>query len=244
MSPMRDTASILPLRFEGVSFSVDGKDLVRDLDLTIERGDTTVLLGPNGAGKSVLLRLAHGLLAPSRGRIDWAAGEGVSIGRRRHAMVFQKPVMLRRSAHANLTHALAAAGLGWRARRDKADETLEHFRLAHLSGRPARRMSGGEQQRLAIARAWALDPELLFLDEPTSALDPAATRTIEEMLMGLKAEGRTLMMASHDLGQARRLATRIVFLNRGRIVESGPAELFFARPRTKEAASFLDGELI
>jgi tungstate transport system ATP-binding protein len=244
MIPMRATASILPLCFEKVGFSVGEQDLVRDLDLTVERGHTTVLLGPNGAGKSVLLRLAHGLLAPTRGRIDWAAGEGEATGRRRHAMVFQKPVMLRRSAHANLTHALAAAGLGWRARRIKAAETLERFRLSHLSARPARLMSGGEQQRLAIARAWALDPELLFLDEPTSALDPAATRTIEEMLMGLKAEGRTLMMASHDLGQARRLATRIVLLNRGRIVESGPAAAFFARPRTEEAARFLAGELI
>ena len=244
MSPMCATASILPLRFEGVGFTVDGRDLVRDLDLTVERGDTTVLLGPNGAGKSVLLRLAHGLLAPSRGRIAWAAGEGEASGRRRHAMVFQKPVMLRRSAQGNLTHALAAAGVGWSARRAKAAETLERFRLGHLSTRPARLMSGGEQQRLAIARAWALDPELLFLDEPTSALDPAATRTIEEMLEGLKSEGRTLVMASHDLGQARRLATRIVLLNRGRIVESGPAAAFFARPRTEEAARFLDGELI
>lgn len=244
MIPMRETASILPLRFEGVGFSVGGQDLVRDLDLTVERGHTTVLLGPNGAGKSILLRLAHGLLAPSRGRIDWAAGEGETTGRRRHAMVFQKPVMLRRSAHDNLTHALAAAGVGWRARRAKTAETLERFRLAHLAGRPARLLSGGEQQRLAIARAWALDPELLFLDEPTSQLDPAATRTIEEMLTGLTAEGRTLMMASHDLGQARRLATRIIFMNRGRIVETGPAAVFFARPRTEEALRFLDGELI
>jgi tungstate transport system ATP-binding protein len=244
MMRMRAETSILPLRLEAVAFTASGRDLVADLDLVVERGETTVLLGPNGAGKSVLLRLAHGLMTPSRGRVIWANGEGTTIGRRRHAMVFQKPVMLRRSARANLTHALAAAGVGWRKRHAAATETLEHFRLAHLAHRPARLMSGGEQQRLAIARAWALDPELLFLDEPTSQLDPAATRVIEEMLAQLAAEGRTLVMASHDLGQARRLASRIVFMNGGRIVESGPADTFFSDPRTEDARKFLAGELL
>ena len=246
MSRMRATPSILPLTLQGVGFAVGGADLVTDLDLTVEPGDTTVLLGPNGAGKSLLLRLAHGLLVPSRGRIGWADGTGGEGrgGRRRHAMVFQKPVMLRRSAHANLTHALAAAGYGRHDRRRRAAETLEHFRLGHLADRPARAMSGGEQQRLAIARAWALDPDLLFLDEPTSQLDPAATRAVEEMLVGLKAEGRTLVLASHDLGQARRLATRVVFMNRGRIVENRPAAEFFERPGSAEAIRFLAGELL
>ena len=244
MNRMRAASSILPLRLEAVGFAVGGRDLVADLDLTIERGETTVLLGPNGAGKSVLLRLAHGLLVPTRGRVVRGDGEGATGDRRRHAMVFQKPVMLRRSAFANLTHALAAAGVGWRARRARAGAALDHFRLDHLATRPARALSGGEQQRLAIARAWALDPELLFLDEPTSQLDPAVTRAIEEMLTGLKAEGRTLVMASHDLGQARRLASRIVFMNRGRIVETGNAAEFFRGPRTDEAVRFLAGELL
>ncbi len=241
---MRDLPSILPLRFEGVGLALGGRELVTDLDLVVERGETTVLLGPNGAGKSLLLRLAHGLVTPSRGRITWAAGQETVADRRRHAMVFQKPVMLRRSVHANLTHALAAAGFGWRRRRARAAETLDHFRLTHLAGRPARALSGGEQQRLAIARAWALDPELLFLDEPTSQLDPAATRAIEELLFGLKAEGRTLVMASHDLGQARRLAGRIVFMSGGRIIEHAGAKNFFESPRTIEAAKFLAGELL
>lgn len=241
---MRDTTSILPLTLAGVGYAPEGRDLVAGIDLVVARGETTFLLGPNGAGKSVLLRLAHGLLTPTAGRVAWADGEGSSAGRKRHAMVFQKPVMLRRSVFANLVHPLAGAGLGWRERRETARRALARFGLEPLAGRPARLLSGGEQQRLAIARAWALDPQVLFLDEPTSQLDPTATRAIEEMLAGLEAEGRTLVMASHDLGQARRLARRVVFLHRGRIVETGPAGDFFDQPRTREARAFLAGELM
>jgi len=244
MTAMRAATSILPLRLDGVGYAVDGQDLVADLDLTVTAGETTVLLGPNGAGKSLLLRLAHGLITPTRGAVRWASGEGAASGRRRHAMVFQKPVMLRRSAEANLAHVLVAAGWDRAARHARVAGTLDHFRLADLAHRPARRLSGGEQQRLAIARAWALDPELLFLDEPTSQLDPAATRAVEEMLVGLAGEGRTLVMASHDLGQARRLADRIVFMNRGRIVEIAAARDFFARPASEAAEKFLAGELL
>ncbi|CAN7524664.1 ATP-binding cassette domain-containing protein [Bosea sp. LjRoot90] len=239
---MLSVTSILPLTVEAAAFSGDGKLLVEPNSFIIPAGGITVLLGPNGAGKSLTLRLCHGLLTPSRGAVRWAAGaEGRA---KRHAMVFQKPIMLRRSVEANITHALAAAGASGAERKARAAQALQRFGLAERASQPARLLSGGEQQRLAIARAWALRPELLFLDEPTSQLDPAATRQIEELLSGLVAEGITVMMSTHDLGQARRLADRVLFLHRGRLVEDAPGKDFFASPQSAEARAFLAGELL
>lgn len=239
---MRDVTSILPLHVDGVCFAAAGRNLVDAASFSVPPGGLTVLLGPNGAGKSLMLRLCHGLLRPSAGAVRWASGAG---GRaKRHAMVFQKPIMLRRSVEANIAHALAAAGHSGPERRSRGREALARFGLSDRATQAARLLSGGEQQRLAIARAWALRPELLFLDEPTSKLDPAATRQIEELLAGLVAEGITVMMSTHDLGQARRLADRVLFLHRGRLIEDAPAESFFAGPRAAEARAFLAGELI
>ena len=159
-------------------------------------------------------------------------------------MVFQKPVMLRRSARANILHALAAIGMERTVRESRAEIALERFGMGAFAARPARLMSGGEQQRLAIARAWAMAPEVLFLDEPTSQLDPGATRQIEEMLATLKAEGVTLVMASHDMGQVRRLADRVLFLNRGRLIEDSPTRTFFDAPASGDARAFVSGDLV
>ncbi|KRE15887.1 ABC transporter ATP-binding protein [Bosea sp. Root381] len=239
---MRDITSILPLAAGDVSYHGDGRTLVDGLSFTIPAGGLTVLLGPNGAGKSLTLRLCHGLLTPSRGRISWAA---MTEGRaRRHAMVFQKPIMLRRSVEANIAHALAAAGLPASERRERSRGALSRFGLSEKAAQAARLLSGGEQQRLAIARAWALRPELLFLDEPTSQLDPAATRQIEELLAGLVAEGITVVMSTHDLGQAKRLASRVLFLHHGRLVEDAAAADFFPVPASPEARAFIAGELL
>lgn len=237
---MRAEASILPLRLRGVGFSRGGKALLSGVDLTVRAGASTIILGPNGAGKSLLLRLAHGLLEPSEGAVEWAHVPA----RKRHAMVFQKPVLLRRSTLANVRHALALAGVP-RARRDaEAREALERVGLGGHADRPARVLSGGEQQRLALARAAATRPEVLFLDEPCAALDPAATRAVEDTVRALHADGTAIIMTTHDLGQARRLARDVVFLHRGRVVEAGPADAFFAAPRSAEAAAFLNGDLL
>jgi tungstate transport system ATP-binding protein len=235
---MRDSVSILPLAVEGLSFMADGKRLLDDVSFTLPRGGVTAIIGPNGAGKSLTLRLCHGLLAPGAGTISWQAGTGL----RRHAMVLQRPVMLRRSARANIAHALHALAIPDAARR--ADAALTRFGLAALADRPARLLSGGEQQRLAIARAWAQAPELLFLDEPSSHLDPGATRQIEEMIAAMAAEGMTILMTTHDLGQARRLAQRVLFFNRGRLVEDAPAGSFFTGPASPEAQAFIAGDLL
>jgi tungstate transport system ATP-binding protein len=219
---------MLPLRLQEVDFL----HIIKPLSLAIEAGPSTIILGANGAGKSVLMRLMHGLLAPSRGRIVWQAPG-------RQAMVFQRPVMLRRSALANVEYALRAAGQA----ADGAMDALREVGLAHLAHKPARVLSGGEQQRLALARAWALHPEVLFLDEPTASLDPSAAREIESVIRAFDAAGTKIVMATHNLGQARRLADEVIYLHQGRVLERAPVEQFFSKPATAEAAAFIKGEL-
>ena len=239
---MRPPVSDLPLMLDDVSFVARDVNVVRQISLAIVAGAPTVLVGPNGAGKSTLIRLAMGLIAPTAGRITWG-GRSETDGKRR-AMVFQRPVMLRRSAAANVAYALKAAGVPRADRAPRVSTLLARVGLAPLAERPARRLSGGEQQRLALARALARDPEVLFLDEPTASLDPAATKAFEDILRDVAQSGVKIVMATHDLGEARRLAGEIVFLLRGRVHECAPAEKFFTTPATPEAAAFTRGDLV
>lgn len=233
----------LPLRLEGVRFEAGGQCLIDDLTLMLESGARTVVLGPNGAGKSLLLRLCHGLLRPSVGTIRWACDDPAKL-RREQAFVFQRAVLLRRSAGANVAYALAVNGVPRAERRERVRAALEKVGLADLAHRPARVLSGGEQQRLALARAWALEPKVLFLDEPTANLDPAATRAIEAVVAAMHARRAKIIMTTHDLGQARRHADEIVFLHKGRLIEHADATRFFMRPGTPEARAFVAGELL
>ena len=239
---MRAPTSLLPLRLVDVSFDAGAKRIVDRVSLVLESGPRTMILGPNGAGKSVLMRLCHGLLRPTAGRIEWATPEQ-SGERRRQAMVFQRPVMLRRSALANIEYALKIAGIARSEREGRAREALESVGLADLANRGARVLSGGEQQRLALARAWALRPEVLFLDEPTASLDPGASAEVERTIATIHAAGTKIVMITHNLGQARRLGDEILFLNEGRLVERAPADRFFNRPASAETEAFLKGEL-
>lgn len=237
---MRAPDSILPLEVHGLGFSAGALRILSGITLTIGAGAPTIILGPNGAGKSVLLRILHGLLAPSEGSIGWGGVEPA----RRQAMVFQRPVLLRRSALANVLYPLRLAGLPAPERAARAAQALDLVGLAAMADRPARRLSGGEQQRLALARAAATRPELLFLDEPCASLDPGATRAVEEIVATLAARGTKIVMTTHDLGQARRLAGDVVFLHGGRVLEHAPAATFFAGPSCPEAAAFLRGDLL
>jgi len=238
--------TILPLHLDRLGFSAQGRKLLHGVTAILDAGARTIVLGPNGAGKSLLLRLCHGLLAPTEGRVVWGGGEDLPSERirRAQAMVFQRPVLLRRSAEANVRHALALAGVPWRARKGQAEEALERFGLAYFARQPARLMSGGQQQRLALARAWAVRPEVLFLDEPTAALDPAATLAVELAVQEFHQAGTKIVMTTHDLGQARRLADEVLFLSRGRLVEHSPALAFFKDPASPQARAFLAGELV
>jgi tungstate transport system ATP-binding protein len=231
----------LPICFDGVTVLSRTAALLDDITLTIEAGPPTVLVGPNGSGKTSLLRAAMGLLAPTRGRITWS-GHGLTPPTRR-AFVFQRPTMLRRSAEANLRYAMTA-GRARPAEEPRIAELLALVGLKHVAARPARRLSGGEQHRLALARALARDPDVLFLDEPTASLDPASTKAVEDVIRTVSQRGIKIVMSTHDLGEARRLAGEIVLLNRGRIVETAAAASFFDRPSTVEARKFIAGELL
>ena len=236
------SASVLPLALEGVSYASNGQAIISDVSLAIDAGPSTIILGANGAGKSVLMRLMHGLLAPTSGHVRWNEPAAASL-RRRQAMVFQRPVMLRRSALANVIYALKVAGVPAAEREAQAVAALDEVGLRQVAQRPARVLSGGEQQRLALARAWALHPEVLFLDEPTANLDPSAVREIETVIRAFDAAGTKIVMATHNLGQARRLGDEVIYLQAGRVMERAPIEQFFARPATAEAAAFMKGEL-
>ena len=239
----RGEAGLIPLAVEALGFVAGGKQILADISFTLSDRSCTVILGPNGAGKSVLLRLLHGLLAPTGGSIRWGRLTPAQA-RRRQGMVFQHPVMLRRSALANLRHTLAVRKTPRSQRHELAANALAMAGLETHAHQPARTLSGGEQQRLAIARAWMLAPEVLLLDEPTSNLDPAATGAIERLVAEVKAHGTRIIMTTHDIGQARRLASDVLFLHQGQLLEHTAAAHFFAGPATRAADSFIRGELL
>ena len=235
--------SILPLRLQDVSYEIGGMRLIKNLSVEFSSPSLTIVLGPNGAGKSLLLRLCHGLIKPTSGTVEWCGIENASA-RRYQAMVFQRPIMLRRNVFANLDHALKHRGIKKSERIDKIEEILGHTGLTRLTKVPARLLSVGEQQRLALARAWSLDPEVLFLDEPTAALDPAATHSLEEIINLINRSGTKVIMSTHDLGQAKRLADEVLFIYRGRLLENANANQFFDQPKNDLAQSFMRGELL
>ena len=234
---------ILPLEVDGLGYAIRGQWFLKDVGFTLEAGRRTCIVGPNGAGKSLLLRLCHGLLQPSAGTIHWATGSS-RWQRRQQAMVFQNPVHLRRSARANVEFALSVQGLARRAIRERTAWVLETPGLHHLARRPARVLSCGEQQRLALARAWALQPKVVFLDEPVVHLDPAATRMVEELILKIDDSGTRIIMVSHDLGQVRRLADEVIFLHNGQLSERSPVTQFLGDARTAQARAFIKGELL
>ncbi len=233
-------AAPFALEARRLSIVLGGVRALDQLDLVLEPGLRSVVLGPNGAGKSVLLRALHGLLRPTSGTVTWRGPHGRLP---RQAMVFQRPVMLRRSGLANVRYALAVNGVPDPERSRRAAEALERMGLTAIGDRPARVLSGGEQQRLALARAWSLRPEVLFLDEPTASLDPGAAAEIERAIAAIAAEGTRIVMTTHNLGQARRLADEIVFIHAGRVRERTAADRFFDQPASPEARQFLQGEL-
>jgi tungstate transport system ATP-binding protein len=236
----RGAASLLlPVHVRDVAYEIDGQALLDGVDLTLDPGGCTVIMGANGAGKSLLLRVMHGLIQPTRGQIDWN-GNGLQEAKPRQALVFQKPVLLRRTVAANVDFVLRTRGLS----RDRCAPMLAHVGLSHKARQPARLLSGGEQQRLALACALATDPDVLFLDEPTASLDPAAVQAIESIVTQAQARGTRIVFVTHDPGQARRLADDIVFLHRGRVAAHVPAHRFFPKPQCQVACDYLDGKIV
>ena len=235
--------NILPLVLENVSFQINRMRLIKDISCTFNAGPRTVIIGPNGAGKSLFLKLCHGLIKPTEGTVRWIGPDG-NDPYSAQAMVFQRPIMLRRSVAANIDYALKLRRTDRSSRTKIIDEVLGRCGLRRLKNNPARVLSFGEQQKLALARAWALKPQVLFLDEPTASLDPAASHAVEKIVHAIHEEGTRIIMTTHDLGQARRLADEVIFLHRGRILEYAETNAFFSSPNNDLAQAFLNGELL
>lgn len=230
------------LEVSGLCLSRGSKQVISDLGLNIRHTGLAVIMGPNGAGKSLFLRLIHGLIQPDAGTIRWNGQPMSDRIRLRQAMVFQKPVLLRRSARANIEFVLGAPRL--RARH-AAIEFLDRVGLADKAAQPAHSLSGGEKQRLSLARALATAPEVLLLDEPTANLDPASTLTVEKVVQNASATGTRVVWVTHDRFQAERIAEQVVFMDRGKVVEHAPAaHTFFERPASARAASYLAGKIL
>lgn len=233
--------SLLPLEVSSLCFNVEKKSLLQGLNLCIDHPGISVILGPNGAGKSLLVRLLHGLLVADSGSIKWNGKIIDENLRKMQAMVFQKPVLLRRSVAANIEFVLKNSSVG---HQKICRQILEEAALYDQRHQPARLLSGGEQQRLALARALATSPQVLFLDEPTASIDPRSSLQIENLLTSVSEAGVKLILVTHDIGQARRLARDVIFMQRGRILEHTGAEEFFTQARSVEAQAFLHGDLI
>ena len=238
---MHSVASLLPLEVAGLDYSAGGEQLLDGIDLSIESAGITVIMGPNGAGKSLLLRLVHGLLIPDRGEIRWQRRPLDLTLRRNQALVFQKPVLMRRSVAANLDFVLKPLGGQFRQRRDRL---LQQAGLYPQRDRPARLLSGGEQQKLALVRALATEPSVLLLDEPCASIDAASTQQIEDQLLQARKRGVKVILVTHDIGQARRLADDVVFMHHGRLLEYAAAAVFFDSPSSPEASAYLDGRIV
>ncbi len=233
----------LPIRIRDLSVQVGPTTALKQVSVTLAGRGVTMVIGPNGAGKSTLLRMLHGLVRATSGHVAWGSDER-GCDQVRQAMVFQRPVLLRRSARANLTYALKLTGL---RRSRRAAEAMRLLRLAGLESvadMPARRLSWGEQQRLAMARAIGLNPEVLLLDEPTASLDPGATGQVEGLIRQAADNGAKIVMSTHDIGQARRLADEVAFLHGGRLVECGAAAELLNAPSSASLRAFLDGQLL
>ncbi|RMH48634.1 MAG: ATP-binding cassette domain-containing protein [Alphaproteobacteria bacterium] len=233
----------LPLEVRGLRHVVGHEARLAIPALEIAAGGITVIMGPNGAGKSLLLRILHGLVRPTAGEVRAGGRPLDGQLRRRQALVFQSPVLLRRSVAGNIRFALRASGVPRRRWPARIASLLEQAGLSDRTRQPARSLSGGERQRLQIVRALVAEPEVLFLDEPTASLDPRATHEIEVMLKALSARGTKIVLVTHDVGQARRLAAEVIFLHHGRVVERAGADAFFASPESAEAAAYISGGL-
>lgn len=233
------THPLLPISIHGLHLAVQGKMLLTDLNCSLTGTGITLIMGPNGAGKSLLLQCLHGLLETPPGTIRFGGQPLSPEVRLTQAMVFQQPVLLRRSVAANLRF---VTDLG----RSNAtvDDLLARVGLAEKANQPARRLSGGEQQRLALARALACAPRILLLDEPTASLDPASVLLIEQLVCQARDQGTKVLLISHEIGQAKRLAEDVVFLHRGQITEHTAASQFFINPESKAAKAYLSGEIV
>lgn len=233
---------LLPLRIQSAQVRRRGKILVGPVDFILEGVGVTIVIGPNGAGKTSLLRMMHGLDRLSKGDASWSVP--LEDARKRQAFVFQNPTMMRRDVRDSIAFSLTLIGVPKRKARAEAERWAERVGLGDLLGLNASVLSGGERQKLALARALIREPEVLFLDEPCASLDGRATREIEEILARAVEEGTRIVMSTHNMGQAKRLADDVVFMLNGLIHEHSRAAEFFDKPKTEQAGAFVKGDIV
>ena len=233
---------MFPLITENLVVKFEGKHILGPIDLKIDKGDIAVILGPNGSGKTSLLKALHGILKPKEGTVRWSCLKTESI--RKQMFFFQTPIMLRRSVFENLTYPLLLRKISKEQANYQAARWLDRIDLRTSMQVPATRLSGGEKQKLALARALITEPEMLFLDEPCASLDGKTTYEIESLLQSCVANGTTIMMSTHDIGQAKRLAKNIYFLNKGILESIQPAKTFFIKPLSRNASKFIAGDIV
>ncbi|WP_120502236.1 ATP-binding cassette domain-containing protein [Roseovarius sp. EL26] len=233
---------MFPLTVKGGVVRRRGKTLVGPVDLSLQASGVTMVIGPNGSGKTSLLKMLHGIVRLSEGQVHWSCSK--QEAQRRQGFVFQTPVMLRRTVLENLTYPLLLLEVPKAEAREKAVHWAGRIGLADATDRQATVLSGGERQKLALARALIRTPDLLFLDEPCASLDGRAIREIEEILQDAAQGDTRIIMSTHDMGQARRLATEVIFMLHGKVHEFSPAEGFFTEAATVQARAFLNGDIV
>jgi tungstate transport system ATP-binding protein len=242
LAPNKLFSEHLPIRFEGIHLAFAKRAIYSNLNLEIGAHGITAIMGPNGAGKSLILRLLAGLIQPDQGRVLYNGKSGLPAGQ--IGFVFQRPVLLRRSVQDNLLHALSLADVARVERPYRAQALLELGGMEHLARSPARKLSGGEQQRLTLLRALAAKPGLLVLDEPSASLDPQATALIENIVRRASQCGVKVLLVTHDQGQAARLADNVMFVHKGQVHPVQPTDSFLKQPASREAKAYLAGELL
>lgn len=230
------------LVLDDTAYEVDETMLLGPIDLRYDKAGITAILGPNGAGKSLFLSLCQGMIRPTSGTVSWD-GAAAHLARGRRGIVFQTPTIMRRSVFDNVSFALRAADRPCRDLRTRVMQVLERVNLAAKAALPAAALSGGEGQRMALARAIVIRPEVLLLDEPSSNLDPASTRQLEDIVRGVAGDGVAVFLATHDIAQAKRLADHILFMDRGHFTDVAAAGTFFEGPTSEPATRYLRGEL-
>ena len=234
--------NILPLTLQEIMVKRRGKHILGPVSLTLQGTGISVVVGPNGGGKTTLLRAMHGLDRISAGHKAWAVSDAQAHVAQ--SFVFQAPIMMRRNVRDNIAYPLVLRAVNRRDARAAADVWAARVGLGSAVLRAATVLSGGEKQKLALARALVTAPQVLFLDEPCANLDGHATQEIEAILHAACADGTRIVMSTHDLGQARRLADEVLFVHAGQVVEILPAAAFFAGPASAQAAAFLNGDLV
>ena len=232
---------ITPIVADNLSVSFGSVNILNKINFKIHDKDITAVIGPNGAGKSILLQTINGLTNIQRGKITFNSFFHSDDIRKKQALVFQNPTLLRRNVISNMEF---IANINKNIDKKTIQNSLVRCGLGGYDQKSARLLSGGEKQRLSLARALLTQPSILLLDEPTANLDPFSLKLIEDIILEENKKGTCIILTTHDMAQAKRLATNIIFMNKGEVIEQKNSKTFFNKPETNEALKYIKGEIL